>query len=205
MTHLLRNRPSLVAGASPSIRDAGRGLRAEQWARFCGRYICAEVIEKFARHRMPDRSTPNGRWGSEPELAGRILTGKVITPHRLRFITQCSFQALPPAVSPALVHSNSIKNKLRRAFRTTSSPGTDCPPSFSIVTQLTSAALCASSPLLPTTHNTPIKPMMRPISVPRLQVSHKWTMDKKHPKAVSDNLRRIQYRFSFVRPRANRR
>jgi len=67
----------LVAGASPALKDSGRGLRAEQWARFCGRFICAEVIEKFARHRVPDRTSANGRWGSEPELAVRMISGKV--------------------------------------------------------------------------------------------------------------------------------
>lgn len=65
-----------VSGANPTLRDHGRGLRAEQWARFCGRYVCAEVIERFARHRLLERST-SCRWGSEPELAAKVLQGKV--------------------------------------------------------------------------------------------------------------------------------
>lgn len=65
-----------LSGANPTLRDQGRGLRAEQWARFCGRYVCAEVIERFARHRLLERST-SCRWGSEPELAAKVLQGKV--------------------------------------------------------------------------------------------------------------------------------
>ena len=38
-----------VAGASPARRDFGRGYTAAQWARYCGRYMCAESIEKFVR------------------------------------------------------------------------------------------------------------------------------------------------------------
>lgn len=38
--------------------------------------MCAEVIERFARHRLLERST-SCRWGSEPELAAKVLQGKV--------------------------------------------------------------------------------------------------------------------------------
>lgn len=60
------------------MRDNGRGFRADQWARFCGRYICADVIEKHARHRLLERSTSYGGWGGENELGARILMGKVL-------------------------------------------------------------------------------------------------------------------------------
>ncbi len=43
----------LNSGASPVRRDYGRGLTAPQWARFCGRYVCAESIEKFVRTAVP--------------------------------------------------------------------------------------------------------------------------------------------------------
>lgn len=65
-------------GANPTLRDTGRGLRAEQWARYCGRYVCADVIEKFARHRLLERSTSCGRWGSESDIGTRLLLGKVV-------------------------------------------------------------------------------------------------------------------------------
>ena len=59
-------------GASPSLRDSGRGLKAEQWARFCGRYVCAEVIEKFTKQKFSDKSISLGKWGSEPELDEKV-------------------------------------------------------------------------------------------------------------------------------------
>lgn len=57
-----------ILGASPTMRDTGRGLRAEQWARYCGRYICADVIEKYARNQLLSRTASYGNWGAEPEL-----------------------------------------------------------------------------------------------------------------------------------------
>lgn len=147
----------LLLGASPTLRDTGRGLRAEQWARFCGRYVCAEVIEKFARHRLLERTTAYGRWGSEPELGARLLmgTGK-----------------LPTSSGHNSSQSTGFKSQLRRAFRKNSS-GSDSPPSrYSLVTQLTTAALCASSPVLPTPNVPPVvRSLMRPLTVPKLQVT----------------------------------
>ncbi|CAL7933495.1 unnamed protein product [Xylocopa violacea] len=142
----------LFAGANPTLRDHGRGLRAEQWARFCGRYVCAEVIERFARHRLLERST-SCRWGSEPELAAKVLQGKVI----------------PIPNAPLLPPSSGFKSKIRKVFRTTSGPDR----SFSLVSQLTSAALCASSPALPKPSEVPpvVKSLLRPLSVPQLRVT----------------------------------
>lgn len=142
----------LFAGANPTLRDHGRGLRAEQWARFCGRYVCAEVIERFARHRLLERST-SCRWGSEPELAAKVLQGKVI----------------PIPTTPLSPPSSGLKSKIRKVFRTTSGPDRN----FSLVTQLTSAALCASSPALPKASEVPpvVKSLLRPLSVPQLRVT----------------------------------
>ncbi|KAG7211211.1 hypothetical protein KM043_010529 [Ampulex compressa] len=142
----------LFAGANPTLRDHGRGLRAEQWARFCGRYVCAEVIERFARHRLLERST-SCRWGSEPELAAKVLQGKV---------TPIPAGPLPPP-------SSGLKSKIRKVFRTTSGPDRN----FSLVSQLTSAALCASSPALPKSSEVPsvVKSLLRPLSVPQLRVT----------------------------------
>ncbi|XP_076170960.1 uncharacterized protein LOC143148473 isoform X2 [Ptiloglossa arizonensis] len=142
----------LFAGANPTLRDHGRGLRAEQWARFCGRYVCAEVIERFARHRLLERST-SCRWGSEPELAAKVLQGKLI----------------PIPTAPLSPPSTGLKSKIRRVFRTTSGPDRN----FSLVSQLTSAALCASSPALPKASEVPpvVKSLLRPLSVPQLRVT----------------------------------
>lgn len=142
----------LFAGANPTLRDHGRGLRAEQWARFCGRYVCAEVIERFARHRLLERST-SCRWGSEPELAAKVLQGKV----------------MPIPTTPLSPPSSGLKSKIRKVFRTTSGPDRN----FSLVSQLTSAALCASSPALPKSGDVPpvVKSLLRPLSVPQLRVT----------------------------------
>lgn len=147
----------MLPGASPTLRDTGRGLRAEQWARFCGRYVCAEVIEKFARHRLLERTTAYGRWGSEPELGTQALmgTGK-----------------LPIGSGQNSSQSMGLKSRLQRAFRTTSSGTQSSSNRYSLVTQLTTAALCASSPVLPTPNVPPvIRSLMRPLTVPKLQVT----------------------------------
>ncbi|XP_059472256.1 espin-like [Neocloeon triangulifer] len=106
----------LFAGASPALRDLGRGYRAEQWARYCGRHMCAEVIDKFSRHRLleragathPGAAVGGGRWGSEPELTA---------------------QACPPqAAAPSSSGGGSwLKSKLKRAFK--SSPANQDSPS----------------------------------------------------------------------------
>lgn len=36
----------LLAGASPVLRDFGRGMCSSQWARLTGRSKCAEIIDK---------------------------------------------------------------------------------------------------------------------------------------------------------------
>lgn len=136
------------------MRDTGRGLRAEQWARFCGRYVCADVIEKLSRHRLLERTTAYGRWGSEPELGPHVIHGRLQPP---------AISALNQAQPPG------IKTRLKQAFRTTSPPN----HSFSLVTQLTTAALCASTPVLPDPARVPpvVKSLIRPLSVPRVQVT----------------------------------
>ncbi|KAI4499569.1 hypothetical protein M0802_005465 [Mischocyttarus mexicanus] len=143
----------LFAGANPTLRDHGRGLRAEQWARFCGRYVCAEVIERFARHRLLERTT-SCRWGSEPELAAKVLQGKVT----------------PIPITPLPTSSTGLKSRIRKVFRTSSGPDRS---SFSLVSQLTSAALCASSPALPKNGQVPpvVKSLLRPLSVPQLRIT----------------------------------
>ncbi|CAH1113051.1 unnamed protein product, partial [Psylliodes chrysocephalus] len=146
----------LFGGANPTLRDNGRGFRADQWARFCGRYVCADVIEKHARQRLLERSTSYGNWGGDNELGARVLMGKVI----------------PIPIIPQQ-QSQGLKSKLRRVFRTSSSPTQDTFSSARLVTQLTSAALCASSPVLPSGPTCPpvVKSLIRPLTVPRLQIT----------------------------------
>ncbi|XP_033221600.1 uncharacterized protein LOC117175884 [Belonocnema kinseyi] len=141
----------LFAGANPTLRDHGRGFRADQWAKFCGRYVCAEVIERFARHRLLEK-TNTCRWGSEPELAAKVFTGRVIP-----------FQMNPHPSSMGL------RSRLKRVFRTSSGPDR----TFSLVSQLTSAALCVSSAALPTPEDVPpiVKNLLRPLNVPQLRIT----------------------------------
>ena len=56
-----RSNPIMMyfAGASPARRDFGRGYNAAQWARYCGRHMCAESIEKFVRTAV-QHGGPNG-------------------------------------------------------------------------------------------------------------------------------------------------
>ncbi|VVC32591.1 Ankyrin repeat-containing domain,Ankyrin repeat [Cinara cedri] len=169
----------LYAGASPTMRDTGRGLRAEQWARFCGRYNCADAIEKLARNRLLERTTSYGRWGSDPELGPHMLiNGRLMQ---------------PPAAAAVSIHRSatqhhSIKSKLKRAFRTSSNPdSTGTANQYSLVSQLTGAALCASSPALPVhTRAKPIvKSLLRPLTVPKVTVTG--LQDQQQMPALSPN------------------
>lgn len=67
-----------VSGASPSLKDWGRGLRAEEWAKYCGRHGCAEAIEKFSKQK----NSTFGKWGSEPEFS-RMHNPKVNEPRQI--------------------------------------------------------------------------------------------------------------------------
>ncbi|XP_050301366.1 uncharacterized protein LOC126739640 [Anthonomus grandis grandis] len=147
----------LFAGANPTLRDNGRGFRADQWARFCGRYVCADVIEKHARQRLLERSTSYGSWGLEHEMGNRVVVAGKVVP-------------IPPVNTPPC---NGFKSKLKKVFRTSSGPSSDTFSSARLVTQLTSAALCASSPVLPSSGavSPMVKSLLRPLTVPRLQIT----------------------------------
>lgn len=70
--------------------------------------------------------------------------------------------------------ATSLKSRIRRAFRSTSNPGQDPGrKAFSVISQLTSAALCASSPVLPSNQSlsAAAKSASRPLSVPKVQVN----------------------------------
>ncbi|CAH1709900.1 uncharacterized protein LOC114124297 [Aphis gossypii] len=158
----------LYAGASPTMRDTGRGLRAEQWARFCGRYNCADAIEKLARNRLLERTTSYGRWGSDPELGPHMLiNGRLMQPP--------AASAVATLQRAATQHHRSIKSKLKRAFRTSSNPDSTggTANQYSLVSQLTGAALCASSPALPvhTRAKPMVKSLLRPLTVPKVTVT----------------------------------
>lgn len=53
--------------------DLGRGLRADQWARFVGRHTCAEMIEQYSRTRLMDRNTPS-KWSHDSIERGNSMS-----------------------------------------------------------------------------------------------------------------------------------
>ncbi|KAG4078709.1 hypothetical protein HA402_015299 [Bradysia odoriphaga] len=47
----------MLANASPSLKDPGRGFTARDWARLCGRKFCADALsELMKKHRATDMS-----------------------------------------------------------------------------------------------------------------------------------------------------
>lgn len=58
--------------------DLGRGLRADQWARFVGRHTCAEMIEQYSRTRLMDRHTPN-KWSHDTIERNNAARSKTLT------------------------------------------------------------------------------------------------------------------------------
>lgn len=63
-------------GSSPSEIDYKRQLRAEQWARFCGRHSCAELIEKWSRARNLDKVL----FTSKDQNVGRARANSTVQP-----------------------------------------------------------------------------------------------------------------------------
>jgi len=63
----------VFAGANPNRHDYGRGLCAEEWARFCGRRACADAIAKYIRSKKyfftKTFILSKDKWSSEPDLA----------------------------------------------------------------------------------------------------------------------------------------
>ncbi|KAF6202443.1 hypothetical protein GE061_004842 [Apolygus lucorum] len=140
----------LFAGASPTVRDYGRGLRAEEWARFCGRYGCSEMIERHSRSKLMEKGASSGRWGSDPSLGPQVIGGMLI----------------PPPSAPPTSSGGGLASKLKRVLR----PKTQ---SYNLVTHITTAAFCASSPAFPAQAKVPpvVKSLIRPLTVPKLQVT----------------------------------
>lgn len=68
-----------VTGSSPIEIDYKRQLRAEQWARFCGRHSCAELIEKWSRTRNLDReSLSKSKDQNDSAFTGRVRANSAV-------------------------------------------------------------------------------------------------------------------------------
>lgn len=89
---------------------------------------------------------------------------EILINEKLKFVSQVT----PIPTTPLPTSSTGLKSRIRKVFRTSSGPDRS---SFSLVSQLTSAALCASSPALPKNGQVPpvVKSLLRPLSVPQLR------------------------------------
>ncbi|XP_055538917.1 uncharacterized protein LOC129726202 [Wyeomyia smithii] len=154
----------LFAGASPVETDTGRGFRAEQWARFCGRHTCAETIEQCARARLLDKSTPCGKWSHDINLP--IEKNVPLKATRSSSIT------------PQTTTQNGIRSKFRKVFpfnfsskdkHTTKE--VDENYTKDLVNYLKSATICVSGPALSANRKI-IQSLIRPLEVPKLEVTY---------------------------------
>ncbi|XP_058067231.1 uncharacterized protein LOC131216693 [Anopheles bellator] len=152
----------LFAGASPVETDAGRGFRAEQWARFCGRHTCAETIEQCARARLLDKSTPCGRWSHDINLP----------------VDKNALKARSCSITPQSTQ-NGFRSKFRKVFPFNFNSSKDKPASKEgeenytkdLVNYLKSATLCVSGPALSANRKI-IQSLIRPLEVPKLEVTY---------------------------------
>lgn len=153
----------LFAGASPVETDTGRGFRAEQWARFCGRHTCAETIEQCARARLLDKSAPCGKWSHDINLPGEK--------NALRATRSSSIAA--QATNP-----NGLRSKFRKVFPFNFSSKDkqvtkemDENYTKDLVNYLKSATICVSGPALSANRKI-IQSLIRPLEVPKLEVTY---------------------------------
>ncbi|XP_068202564.1 platelet binding protein GspB-like isoform X2 [Palaemon carinicauda] len=133
----------LFAGASPHLRDFGRGLCAVEWARYTGRHICSELIDSVQKSCS---SHIRERWTSDPDLKSHSST---------------SLNTLGQGDNK----DSWIKHKIKKAFHKSESK-----KEFSVVTNLSTMAVCATSPLLPTAvTQQDLKPQL--VVVPQVQIT----------------------------------
>uniref|UniRef100_A0A182QSX0 Uncharacterized protein n=1 Tax=Anopheles farauti TaxID=69004 RepID=A0A182QSX0_9DIPT len=153
----------LFAGASPVETDTGRGFRAEQWARFCGRHTCAETIEQCARARLLDKSTPCGRWSHDINLP----------------VDKNALKARSCSITPQPTQ-NGFRSKFRKVFpfnfnssKDTKAVSKESEENYTkdLVNYLKSATLCVSGPALSANRKI-IQSLIRPLEVPKLEVTY---------------------------------
>ncbi|XP_053673028.1 uncharacterized protein LOC128723325 [Anopheles nili] len=153
----------LFAGASPVETDAGRGFRAEQWARFCGRHTCAETIEQCARARLLDKSTPCGRWSHDINIP----------------VDKNALKARSCSITPQPTQ-NGFRSKFRKVFPFNFNSSKDSKTANKegeenytkdLVNYLKSATLCVSGPALSANRKI-IQSLIRPLEVPKLEVTY---------------------------------
>lgn len=159
-THIYGIRTVLffISGANPKIRDYGRKLCAEEWARFCGRHECADEIARFTRTKrflfQPSQKKNVQRASSEPDLTVKDEQPEPRTPKRHK--------------------SKSLKRKIKKML-----PGHSTNTSINMVDQTSPFAIvarCVSTPILSGAMSPSNSPriLRRPVSadnIPRVEIT----------------------------------
>lgn len=91
--------------------DYKRQLRAEQWARFCGRHSCSEVIEKCSRGRIVDKEKSIPQSSSDT-----IATTDDRFSVKVRARANSAVQTTTSKVSSTIVTTNSKANNDSGSF-----------------------------------------------------------------------------------------
>ena len=171
--------------------DYGRGLRPEQWARFCGRYSCAEMIETCSRARLLSNTTKttqynkqnnlninnnNKNWNTLANENIKLKSNKINLTNSESFRSKL-LHALPPfkymfrnnerkgATDGGTIQPPVAQAKTKDKTTTETIVNND---KTEIITYLTAAALAASGPALPNRANKKIlNNLLRPLEVPK--------------------------------------
>ncbi|XP_037924093.1 ankyrin repeat domain-containing protein 33B-like isoform X3 [Hermetia illucens] len=152
----------LFAGASPVETDYGRGLRAEQWAAFCGRPSCAEMIEKCARARLLEKT--------QSCLPGTTEIQKVpVTRSKTTTIQTQIGETFRAKFRKFLPFGASVKGRINsKEVRGNGNNNNNT----DIVGYLKSATICASGPALPNEGKTQmLNSLTNQFKVPKLEVT----------------------------------
>ncbi|OXA57450.1 Inversin [Folsomia candida] len=159
-------------GACANLKDYSRGLTAAEWARLCGRYICAEVITRSAKdaHRHSGSSLMNFSTMSKALPGSRSNM-------ELKRISSDESPYYHLYARSTISGATWLKNKIRKALGAGSSQTCNSPmmrraparPPISdgSYTLMGGATICAGSVLLPS-----IKPLIEQQRA-RQSVAHK--------------------------------
>jgi len=148
----------LLAGASPVVRDFGRGMCAPEWASYCGRSKCVEIIEKYM-----DKMQLNPGLGCSTTLTLR-------SGHRFNSTQSLKRSSLPAALSNLTLSKGKeswVKNTLKKAMDMVSGGKSNSNGDFNVASQLTTAVLCVSTPAL----SNDLCVTKPPFTVPIIQIS----------------------------------
>lgn len=164
-----------VSGANPKLRDYGRKLCAEEWAKFTGRQECAEEITKFVNTKRflsnSRHKKVHERSNSEPDLTNTCKGDKEY-------------------YGPQRKKSKSLRRKLKKmiqghsAHAHSTSPTMHLSENIRIDNPFAIIARCVSTPILPgviTPGNSP-PVLKRPLSaedIPRVEITSPGDINRK--------------------------